>query len=269
MEALRAFYGGDLTGPTSLVCAPQIRYHQSIDMGIFDRMGRVISSNVNAVLDRVEDDPKLIAQALEDMSEQVRRARQEVVTQIASEKTLRKKADEKKADVERWDRRAELAVKSGDEALAREALKQKKRATADAEAVEVARVEARDTALKMKEELIRMEKKVEELNMRKGTLASKAAQARSASTELGTSGGSSAFASFRELEQKVEGREAQANAMAEVEDAIRDGGLSKEDVEAQFRALERGESTGGAKGGTGAPDEIDAELAAIKKRLRV
>lgn len=245
----------------------QIRYHGEIHMGIFDRMGRVISSNVNSLLDKAEDDPKLIAQALEDMSDQVRRARQEVVTQIATEKQLRKKADEKKADVERWDRRAELAVKSGDEALAREALVQKKKVIADAAAAESARVEARDTALKMKEELERMEKKVEELNMRKGTLAAKHAQARAGSTELGTGGGGSAFSAFRELEEKVEGREAQANAMSEVEEALRDGKTSKEDLEAQFRQLEHGGGTN--KAGEKVPDAIDDELAALKKRLRV
>src|SRR5579863_3043320 len=102
-------------------------------MGIFDRMGKVIQSNLNSLLDRAEDDRKLIELNLDEMEAQIKAGHQEVVQAIAAEKQLRKKADELKADVERWDRRAELALKSGDEALAREALKQKKRVSAEAE----------------------------------------------------------------------------------------------------------------------------------------
>ena len=88
-------------------------------MGIFDRMGKVIQSNLNALLERAEDDKKLIELNLEEMDEQIKAGYQEVVQAVAAEKQLRKKSDDLRADVERWDKRAELALKSGDEALAR------------------------------------------------------------------------------------------------------------------------------------------------------
>src|SRR6476620_4304959 len=102
-------------------------------MGIFDRMGKVISSNVNSLLDKTEDDKKLLELNLEEMGDQLKRGRQEVISAVAAEKQLRKKKDDLSAEVDKWDKRAELALKSGDEALAREALKQKKRAAAEAE----------------------------------------------------------------------------------------------------------------------------------------
>ena len=37
-------------------------------MGIFDRMGKVISSNMNSLLDKAEDDEKLLELNLEDMA---------------------------------------------------------------------------------------------------------------------------------------------------------------------------------------------------------
>src|SRR6478736_2159978 len=111
-------------------------------MGIFDRMGKVISSNLNSMLDRAEDDKKLLELNLEEMGEQLKAGRQDVVAAVAAEKQLRKKADD---------------LKSEDEALAREALRQKKRTEGELEAAEKARIEQRDTALKMKEELERME----------------------------------------------------------------------------------------------------------------
>lgn len=233
-------------------------------MGIFDRMGKVISSNMNSLLDKAEDDEKLLELNLEDMAEQLKRGRQDVVSAVAAEKQLRKKFDDLTAEVEKWDKRAELAMKGDDEALAREALKQKKRVTAEAETVDRARVEQRDTALKMKAELERMEKKLEELKLRKGSIAGKAKQARS--EELGSRGGSSAFQSFRELEDRIDDRAAQGSAMAEVEEALGTG--QKDDLEAKFRDLEYSLDKGGSKEKGGDP-ELDAEIAALKKRVRV
>jgi len=236
-------------------------------MGIFDRMGKVISSNVNSLLDKAEDDGKLLELNLEEMAEQLKSGRQDVIQAVAAEKQLRKKADDLKADVERWEKRAELALKSEDEALAREALKQKKRTEGEHELAEKARLDQRDVALKMKGELERMEAKLEELKMRKGTIAARAQQARSGggSESLGARGGSSAFDNFRRMEERIEGREQEGLAMAEVEDALGTG-ASQKDLEAKFRDLERGIS---GEGGTKKDVEIDDELAALKKRIKV
>src|ERR1700685_943287 len=129
-------------------------------MGIFDRMGRVISSNVNSLLDKAEDQKKLLSLNIEEMDEQIKRAQREVVAAVAAEKQLRKKCDDLTADREKWDKRAELALKSGDEALAREALKQKKRVTGELDTVERAFTEQREAAARMKDELARMKEKL-------------------------------------------------------------------------------------------------------------
>ncbi len=232
-------------------------------MGIFDRMGKVIQSNLNSLLDKAEDDKKLVSLNLDEMDEQIRAGAREVVQAMGAEKQLGKRCDELGADVERWDKRAELALKSGDEALAREALKQKKRATGELAIAAKARAEQADAALKMKSGLERMREKLSELRMKQGTIAARAAQARSGSgaEQLGSKGGSggSAFENFRRMEEKIEGREAEGAAMAEVEDALGKGARS-EDLEAKFRELER-------QGGSSA--EIEDELAALKKRIRV
>jgi phage shock protein A len=230
-------------------------------MGIFDRMGKVIQSNLNALLDKAEDDKKLVDLNFDEMDEQIKGGHKEVIAAMAADKQLAKKCDELRADVQRWDHRAELALKSGDEALAREALKQKKRTSGELELAERARSDQQAAAIKMKEDLERMKQKLAELKMKRGTLVARAAQARSGAgaENLGAKGGSSAFDNFRRMEEKIEGREAEGAAMAEVEEAIGKG-AKQEDLEAKFRELE--------KGGAG-PSEIDDELAALKKRIRV
>jgi phage shock protein A len=236
-------------------------------MGIFDRMGKVIQSNLNALLEKAEDDKKLIELNLDDMDGQIKAGQQEVVQAIAAEKQLRKKADDLRADVERWDRRAELALKSGDEPLAREAIKQKKRVSSELDAAEKARAEQRDAALKMKDELERMRQKVSQLRMRKGAILARAAQAKGGAEQLGARGGSSAFDNFRRMEEKIEGREAEGSAMAEVEEAL-GRGAKADDMEAKFRELER-QMGGGQAGGTADSPDVEDELAALKKRIRV
>ncbi|HSQ62947.1 MAG TPA: PspA/IM30 family protein [Polyangiaceae bacterium] len=235
-------------------------------MGIFDRMGKVISSNFNALLDKAEDDKKLLELNVDEMASQLKAARQEVISAVAAEKQLKKKVDDLNGEAEKWDKRAELALKSGDEALAREALKQKRRVVGEADAAERSRQEARNQALEMKDELDRMEKKLEDVKMRKNTIAARAQQAKAGggAEGLGARGGSSAFDNFRKLEEKIEGREAESAAMAEVEDAL--GTKEKQDLEAKFRDLERGM---GGKPGASGESAIDEDLAALKKRIRV
>jgi phage shock protein A len=234
-------------------------------MGIFDRMGKVISSNFNSLLDKAEDDKKLLELNVDEMGDQLKAARQEVISAVAAEKQLKKKGDDLNDEAAKWDKRAELALKGNDEVLAREALKQKRRVLSEAEATERSRVEARNQALEMKEELERMEKKLEDVKMRKSTIAARAAQAKAGggAEGLGAKKGGSAFDNFRKLEEKIEGREAENAAMSEVEDAL--GTREKQDLEAKFRDLERGV---GKPGKTG-ESEIDEDLAALKKRIRV
>jgi phage shock protein A len=239
-------------------------------MGIFDRMGKVIQSNLNSLLDKAEDDKKLVELNLDEMDGQIKAGHQEVVQAVAAEKQLRKKADDLKADVERWDKRAELALRSGDETLAREALKQKKRVTAEAEMADKARGEQRDVAVRMKDELDRMKEKIAELKMRKGSIVARAQHARAGSTseQLGSKGGTSAFDNFKRMEEKIEGREAEGLAMAEVEEALGKG-QKADDLEAKFRDLERQVGGSDKKPEGGGSSEIDDELAALKKRIRV
>lgn len=237
-------------------------------MGLFDRMGKVISSNVNALLDKSEDPKKLLELNLDEMGDQLKRGRQDVVQAVAAEKQLKKKVADLQEEVEKWDKRAELALKSGDEALAREALKQKKRVTQEAQVAEKARADQRDVALKMKSELERMEQKLEELKLRKGSIAARAEQVKAGGTgseSLGARGGSNAFENFRRMEEKIDGREAENSAMNEIEEALGKG-AKEEDLEAKFRDLER--QVGGGSG-SGAGSDVEDELAALKKRIRV
>jgi phage shock protein A len=121
----------------------------------------------------------------------------------------------------------------------------------------------------MKSELERMEQRLAELKLRKGSIAARAEQAKGGggSETLGARGGSNAFDNFRRMESQIEGREAETSAMGEVEEALGKG-KTEDDLEAKFRDLERQVGgTGGA--GDGKAGDVEEELAALKKRIRV
>ena len=237
-------------------------------MGIFDRMGKVISSNVNALLDKAEDPKKNIDLIVEEMKEQIRAARKELVEGVAAEKVLRKKVEDLDAEVEKWERRAELALKANDEKLAREALVQKKRVVTERDRAEALRAEQRSTVLTMKSELERMEGKQKELEVKKGTIAAQVKQARAGggAEGLGAKAPGSAFAEFRRMEDQIDGQVAEVAAHKEVDEALRDGRMDSDDLESKFAQLEgRGSGSSDKPGGS----EVDDELAALKKKIRI
>ncbi len=225
-------------------------------MGIFDCMGKVIQSNLNS-LDKATDDRKLVELNFEELDAQIKAAQQEVVRAVAAEKQLRARCEDLRADVERWYKRAELALQVGDEPLAREALKEKQRLTSDLEAAEKARAEQHEASLRMKDGFEGMRARVDDSKLHKGTIIGRAQGGPDA---MGAHGGRSPLEDFRQIEGKIETREAESAAMLEVEDALGRGPQAA-DLEARFRELE--------SGGGGAGSRIDADLEALKKRLRV
>lgn len=231
-------------------------------MSIFDRAKRAISSKANAILDKAEDPRKMIELSLDEMKEHMTRARQDVIAAVASEKQLRKKIDEQEKEVEKWEGRAELAVKAGDDQLAREALRQKARVKEQLDAAKKEREAQLGLALTMRDELQKMEAKHKELSSKKGTIAARAeiAKAGGGSEALGAKpGGENAFETFRGIETKIDDQEAEIAAMRELEGHL-GGGAHEAELESKFRKLEK-------SGAPGSP--VDDELAAMKARIRI
>ena len=219
-------------------------------MGIFSRLNTVIKSNLNSMLDDVEDPEKLIGQTVIDMKSEMKRARKELVQTLGAAKRLAKEADRHEEEASDWERKAVLALKQEDEELAREALKRKAKSTRKAEEVRTQASEQESRADEMKDTLDQIEQKVEELEARKGTLASQVRKARDDSGSVSGKGGGA----FADLERMV-GRIDQLEAEVEAHDVLHDPEDAK--VDAAFRAL--GKERQG--------DALDDELEALKRKL--
>ena len=91
-------------------------------MGLFDRVSRVVRSNLNAAVSSAEDPEKILDQAIIDMQEDLVQMRQAVAKAIASQKRVQQQADKAQSAAGQRQQRAQLALQKGEEDLAREAL---------------------------------------------------------------------------------------------------------------------------------------------------
>ena len=217
-------------------------------MGFFDRLGRLVRANANAALSAAEDPVKILDQSVADMQADLVKLRQAVATAIASQKLIQNQADQADAQAKTWYERAELALKKGEEDLAREALGRRKTCQDTATALQGQLQSQCGQVDQLKKSLVQLESKIAEAKTKKDMLKARA-QAAKAQEQLqsavGSLGTNSAMAAFEKMEEKVQALEARSQAAAE---------LAGADLESQFAALE------------GAP-EVDSELEALKGKL--
>ncbi|MDX2213366.1 MAG: PspA/IM30 family protein [Oculatellaceae cyanobacterium bins.114] len=217
-------------------------------MGLFDRVSRVVRSNLNAAVSSAEDPEKILEQALIDMQEDLIQLRQAVASAIASQKRVQQQHNQAQSEANNWQQRAQLALQKGDESLAREALSRRKVQLETATALKTQLDQQTTTVDTLKRNLIALEGKIAEAKTKKDMLRARASAAKAneqLQSTVNSMGTSSAMAAFERMEEKVLQMEARSQAVAE---------LAGADLESQFAALESG-------------SDVDAELEAMKAQL--
>ncbi len=84
-------------------------------MGILGRLSTLIKSNVNDAIDSMQDPGKEIDQMVRDMEDYARQARAEVGRCIADERLLERRVQSIEAEIGDWEKRAETAIRAGDD----------------------------------------------------------------------------------------------------------------------------------------------------------
>jgi phage shock protein A len=182
-------------------------------MSILDRLSTLVKSNVNDLIDKMQDPGKEIDQLVLDMEDSIGQARAEVAASMAGEKRLAKQAEDLTAEAKSWEEHAARAVQSGDDALAKEALRRKAQKEADRLELEKAAVEQKVEVEKLLAGLRALELRVKDVKLRQGTLREKA---RAAKGQSPLSSGSSAFADFDRMSGKIDALEAEAGLTDEL-----------------------------------------------------
>ncbi len=252
-------------------------------MGMFERLRRLIRSNVNEMVRKAEDPEKMLNQLILDMNKQLVEAKKNVATAISEEKRLGRQVDGQREKALEWERKAMVALKAGREDLAREALQRKSREDQYVNQLQQQYDKQHEAVENLKHSLRELQDRIEEAQRRKNLLVARAkrAEAQKKIQEIITGlGDTSAFDAFDEMAQRVEQLEVETEALAEIESNSGD-----ESLEAQISALEQPDgdvmledlrrkieiedqrSATDRASTPGADPDVDASLEELKKKL--
>lgn len=221
-------------------------------MGLFSRLGTLIRSNINELINKAEDPEKMLNQVLVDMKSQLVEAKKQVAVAIADEKRIKKQYEQEAAKAAEWERKAMLAVKAGDDGLARAALARKGEHDEVSQTLRQQWEAQKQSVEQLKGALRGLDNKIEEAKRKRNILVSRQKRAeaqRTINETLSNINSTSAFDTFERMSDRVTQIEAEAEAVSEIS-----GALPEASLESQFKALEA--STG-----------VDDDLSALKQKM--
>lgn len=221
---------------------------QEADMGIFSRFKDIVSSNLNAMLDRAEDPEKLIRLMIREMEETLVELKAACARTMAECRRLGREGEDAERQVSLWDRRAELALGSGREDLAREALLERRRATEHVEALTREMEECEALVARTQEDMDVLEQKLVTAREKQRLLAQRHVHARArrqAREESRRAASFDVMERFETMERRVEHMEAEADAVR----VPRPGGAGGVFADLETR------------------DAIERDLAALRQRM--
>jgi len=88
-------------------------------MGLFSRFKRAVKSNINDMISKSENPEKMLNQLIVEMNEQLIESKKTVAAAIADEKKLERQMNMNREQASEWERKAMLAVKSGEDNMAK------------------------------------------------------------------------------------------------------------------------------------------------------
>jgi phage shock protein A len=223
-------------------------------MGIFTRFRDIISSNINAMLDRAEDPEKLIKLMIREMEDTLVELKAACAGVIADRKRTGRRLAEVQDRERHWDGRAHLAVRKERDDLAREALLEKRRFTRLAEGMQGELVEQDGLIHQYHDDIQQLENKLHSAREKQRMLVhrhARAQNARRAREEIRRAGNHETIAKFEELERRIDRMEAEADLVSTgagptLDQAFEDL-VTDDDIESELAAIKsRSEGAGKA-----------------------
>jgi len=216
-------------------------------MGIFTRVRDIISSNINAMLDKAEDPEKLVKMMIREMEDTLIEIKANCASGMATKKKIKREIETVLDLAKSWDNKAQLAIDKGREDLAREALLEKRRHVERAEALEEELEQAKNLVTQCQSDIMQLEDKLGSAREKQRVLVQRHTNAntkKKAQQQIRRYDTSDALERFDNFQQRIDRMEADA----ELVNYGRKASLADE-----FKALET-------------DTELEKELAALKAR---
>lgn len=209
-------------------------------MGVFKRLSDLLKSNVNDLIDRAEDPEKMVKQIIIDMQTELTKATQNYGKAKASERLAEKKYLDAQKISESWEAKAKNALAKGDQELAKQALARKVKADEDLVNYKEMYESISSQTDAIGDQVEVLKSKLEEAKNRQAMLIARSQMA-DTKKELAKAAGSfddnSSFEKFQRMEEKVNRKEAEADAFTEIAGDVLNGG-SGDELTDSFEKLE-------------------------------
>ena len=183
-------------------------------MGIFTRFRDIISSNINAMLDKAEDPEKLIRLMIREMEDTLVEIKAACAGSMAGSKKVERKLSAAQARSQYWEEKAQLAVRKNRDDLAREALMEKRRFNQQADVLQNELSEHNLLVEQYHDDIRQLEDKLKGAKEKQRILVQRhihADRKRRAQEEIRRIDSSEAVLKFEELENRIERMEAEAD----------------------------------------------------------
>jgi phage shock protein A len=217
-------------------------------MGIFSRFRDIVSSNLNAMLEKAEDPEKLIKLMIQEMEDTLVELKASCAGAMASRKRVSRAKDLAAESVTKWEKKARLAVEKGREELAREALLEKRACQEEAEHREKEATHFEELVSQYQKDIVQLEEKLEAARNKHRILVQRhihASHRKTAQGKIRKADSSDAFFRFEQFENRIDRMEADA-------DLVNYRGSNLED---EFSKLETDE-------------KIEKELESLKETIK-
>ena len=223
---------------------------------ILGRFKAIMASNINALLDKMEDPEKMIDQYLRDMESDLGSVKAETVAIMAQESAAKRKVTECEDEINKMENYAKKALQAGNEADARMFLEKKESIKIKLESLEKEKMIAVENSLKMREMHDKLTSDIQKLNAKRNEIKAKIKMAKSAqkiNTMTSSTGISGKMDSFNSIEEKVDRMLDEANASMELNSP------KKDEVDDLMKKYDSGESESSSA--------VDAEIERLKKEM--
>lgn len=189
-------------------------------MSILDRFTDIISANINALLDKVEDPSKMIEQYLREMTESLAEVKRETAGVMAQAQKAKNDLDKNTSDIAKYTELAKKALLAGSESDAKVFLAKKQELEQQRQSLESVHKATEENAQRMVDMFNKLTKDIEELKRRKQLIAAKTAVAKTqdklnkVDNSMTKAGG--VLSKFDRMEEKADRMFEEAKAMAEL-----------------------------------------------------
>lgn len=223
-------------------------------MGVFSRFKDIVGANINAMLDKAEDPAKMIRLMMQEMEDTLVELKSSCADRLASLSVLEREREELEELVQRWDKRARVAVVSSREDLAKEALIEKSRATKSLGELDKERNSLNGIVDECKHNIEQLEEKLDQVSRRHRVLMQRSVHAnekRRVNESIHNASGLGAMHRFGELEDRIDRMEADASLAGSDERRNREMEFQKMEATAEIEGeLQKLKKEIGAKSGT-------------------